>query len=195
MYVGAFLVATLAVLVLALLVVSFFAVRRLLSSWALYRGPKVINCPETLQPAGVEVDTRYAGLSAFFEGEPSLRLASCTRWPEKAGCGQECLAQVEDAPIDCGVRHMLETWYRGKPCIYCRTRFSTITWHDHKPGLVSPEGEFVSWSDVPHDRLPEVLNTHFPVCWNCDNIERFRREHPDLVTDITGRDRRSGVIR
>jgi hypothetical protein len=35
MYVGAFFVATVVVLVLALLVVSFFAVRRLQSSWML----------------------------------------------------------------------------------------------------------------------------------------------------------------
>lgn len=195
MVAGSYLIATISVAVLALLVISFFAFRRLFQTWLDYRGDKVITCPETEQPAGVTVDLRHAAKSAFLGAEPELQLSSCTRWPEKAGCGQECLFQIEAAPTECSVRFKLEQWYRDKFCIYCRKKFEQIHWHDHKPGLVSPDGQFVEWTDIPLDQLPQILNTHFAVCWNCDTIEKFRKEHPDLVTDITGRDRASGVIR
>jgi hypothetical protein len=195
MVVGSYLIATAAVAVLALLILSFFAVRRSLRAWADYRGPQVIVCPENHQPAGVNVDLRHAGKTSFFGAEPDLRLSSCSRWPEKAGCGQECLSQLEAAPGECSVRSMLEQWYRDKPCVFCRKTFGEIRWHDHKPSLVDAEGSFVEWGEIPAEKLPEMLNTHFPVCWNCDTIERFRRDNPDLVTDISGRDRASGVIR
>jgi hypothetical protein len=26
-----------------------------------------------------------------------------------------------------------------------------------------------------------VLETHFPVCWDCYIAQQFRRDHPDLV--------------
>ena len=195
MVLGSYLIATVIVAVLALLVISFFAFRRLFGVWMNYRGDQVIVCPETKLPAGVTVDLKRAQTSAFFGQDPDLRLASCTRWPEKAGCGEECLAQIEAAPGECRVRHKLEHWYVGRSCIYCRKKFDQVRWHDHKPGLVSPEGAFVSWDDIPVESVPKVLSTHFAVCWSCDTIERFRRQHPDLITDISGRDRASGVIR
>jgi hypothetical protein len=27
--------------------------------------------------------------------QPHLRLSECSRWPERQGCGQECLSQIE----------------------------------------------------------------------------------------------------
>jgi hypothetical protein len=192
---GSYLAATAAVAAVALILVGFFAARRAFRAWAVYRGPQVITCPETGKAAGVSIDTGRAERTAFLGGEPQLRLASCTRWPEKAGCGQECLAQIESAPGECSVRFKLEQWYRGKACIYCRKKFDAIHWHDHKPALVSAEGKFVDWVELPLEELQVILDTHFPVCWNCDTIERFRQQNPDLITDITGRDRASGVIR
>ena len=195
MTVGTYLVATLLVGLLALLILSFFAIRRAAAAWMLYRGPQVILCPETGRPAGVTVDMKHAEKTAIFSAEPDLRLASCSRWPERAGCGQECLSQIESTPGECAVRFQLEHWYAGKRCIYCRKPFEVIEWHDHKPTLVNGDGELLAWTDIAPEKLPEVLSTHFPVCWSCDAIERFRREHPELITDITGRDRRTGVSR
>jgi hypothetical protein len=41
----------------------------------------------------------------------------------------------------------------------------------------------VQWSEIPAEKLQEVMRTHQPVCWNCHIAETFRREHPELVVD------------
>ena len=116
-------------------------------------------------------------------GRPELRLRDCSRWPERAGCGQVCLTQVEESPEACLVRTMLERWYEGKRCAYCRRAFAAIRWHDHKPGLRAPDGGVREWSDVPPETLTEVLRTHRPVCRNCLVAEGFRLRFPELVVE------------
>jgi hypothetical protein len=128
------------------------------------------------------VDLRHALVTGTL-GRPQFRLRDCSRWPEKAGCGQECLAQVEEQPEGCLVRHVLEGWYRGKACAYCGHTFDAVRWHDHKPGLRAPDGGFREWSQVPPDEVPTVLATHRPVCWNCLVTEGFRRRFPELVVE------------
>ena len=61
-----------------------------------YRSKRILRCPETGRQAEVGIDaSRVAFTSAF--GRPRLRAKSCSLWPEKKGCGQECLRlpQVE----------------------------------------------------------------------------------------------------
>jgi hypothetical protein len=147
-----------------------------------YRGTRVVRCPENLEVAAVAVDARHAAATAF-RRQPELRLAACSRWPEKKGCGEECLRQIEAAPEDCLVRTMLVRWYAGKKCVYCGKAFSSIQWHDHKPALLGMDGRTVEWSQVLPERVPEELAHDRPVCWNCHIAETFRREHPDLVVD------------
>src|SRR4051812_21294683 len=86
---------------------------RLLSIWFRERGSRAIVCPENLRPAGVKVDAGHAALTAL-AGMEKLRLSACNRWPERAGCGQECLSQIEASPEGCLVRKLLEKWYEGK---------------------------------------------------------------------------------
>ncbi len=150
-------------------------------AWWTYRGRRVITCPETRQPAAVDVDTRHAALTAFTG--PDLRLADCSRWPEKRHCGQECLQQIEEAPADCLVRSLVTRWYAGKDCALCRKPIGTIHWHDHKPGLLTPEHHTLDWRDVPPEKLPAIFETHAPVCWNCYVAETFRERYPELVTE------------
>jgi hypothetical protein len=147
-----------------------------------FRGQRVVTCPETLQPAGVEVDATHAALTAY-RGRLDLRLRTCSRWPERESCGQECLRQIEAAPAECLVRTMLNAFYLGERCAFCGKPFGTIHWHDHKPGLVSPQGRTTEWHEVAAEELPKVLETHRPVCWNCHVAETFRREHPELVVE------------
>ena len=71
--------------------------RRLAAAWLTYRGRRVVVCPENRELVAVEVDARHAALTAS-QGRIDLRLDTCTRWPEKLGCGQECLGQIESAP-------------------------------------------------------------------------------------------------
>jgi hypothetical protein len=147
-----------------------------------FRGTRVVTCPENGHVTAVEVDARRAATTAF-RRQPELRLAECSRWPEKAGCGQECLRQIEAAPEDCLVKTMLARWYAGKKCVYCGQPFATVHWHDHKPALLGVDGRTVEWGQVPPEQVPAALAHDRPVCWNCHIAETFRREHPELVVD------------
>lgn len=160
----------------------FLFVRRLVATWLAYRGTRIVVCPETREMVAVEVDARHAALSAP-QGRPQLRLESCTRWPERRECGQECLGQVESAPEACLLRSILNDWYEGKACVFCGREFKAVEWHDHKPALLSPEGALVDWAAFRPEQVIDVLARHRPVCWNCRVSEGFRREHPELVTD------------
>lgn len=168
--------------VVAIAVVGFYAARVYLK----YRGQGVVYCPETGQPVAVEVDAAHAALT-FAHGVPELRLTNCTRWPERAGCGQECVAQIELAPEECMVRELMANWFAGKSCVYCRKPFGVINWMEHKPALYDVKARrTVEWNEIPPERLPVVLETYLPVCWNCHIAESFRREHPELVVERHG---------
>lgn len=78
-----------------------------------YRGTWVVTCPETRDPAGVEVDAAHVAATAW-GGEPKLRLKACSSWPEKAGCGQGCLAEVERDAEAAASR-----WFRVQSCVSC----------------------------------------------------------------------------
>lgn len=149
--------------------------------WKL-RGERLITCPEISQTEAVEVNARKAAFDAFI-GEHHLRLRDCSRWPERAGCGEDCLSQVEADPDGCMVWNIVHNWYADKVCALCQKPFGNINWHDHRPGLIDADGNTVQWTEVPPETLREVFLTHQPVCWNCHVAESFRREHPELVTN------------
>jgi len=167
--------------VVVLIALAFVAVV-FLKRYVKYHGKRVITCPETNCHEAVELDASLAAMSSFFE-RPELRLTSCTRWPERQDCAQDCLREIESSPFGCALRAMLDNWYKGKQCVYCRRVFEEVHWFDHKPALQAPEGGIVEWSDVRPEAIPDVLQTHQPVCWNCRIVEDFRAEHPELVTD------------
>jgi hypothetical protein len=81
---------------LIILAIAFSAVGFLwvLPAWREYRGKKTVTCPETGRSAIVEVDAARVARSAW-GGVPNVRLKDCSRWPERATCGQDCLVQVE----------------------------------------------------------------------------------------------------
>lgn len=58
-----------------------------------YSGSRLVECPENQQPAVVTVDARHAAATGL-HGRADLRLSTCTRWPERANCGQPCLPQA-----------------------------------------------------------------------------------------------------
>jgi hypothetical protein len=140
------------------------------------RGKRVIECPETHRPAAVKVDALHAAAGALL-GHPELRLADCSRWPEKAGCGQECLSQISERPEDCLVKTLVTRWYAGKACALCgKPAWSTAP--ERKPALLSPANTTVSWCDVAPEDLPDVLANYRPVCWDCHVVETVERLHP-----------------
>jgi hypothetical protein len=168
-----------AVLLAAVLVVLGRAFFR---NYLRFHGDSVISCPENQCAAGVRVDAVHAGLSGI-HGAADLRLESCTRWPERQDCGQECLRQIEAAPENCLVRSILTRWYHGKNCALCGKPIGEIDWAEHKPGLLSPEHKTVQWWEVPAETVPSVLAAYQPVCWNCHIVNRLMTEHPELVVD------------
>ena len=176
MSVQAELVAAIAAVFLAIVL------GRLALAWLKYRGQRLIACPETRQPAGVVVDAGHAAVTAL-GGAPELRLSSCSRWPERAGCGQPCLSQIAAAPEDCLVRNILAKWYEGKTCASCGRTMDMAEWLAAPPALMGAGGVSLDWSQVPADKLQETLAASRPVCFACHTASTLVREHPELISD------------
>ena len=172
------------VVVLAAVALTFVAAR-LLVAWFRFRGDRVITCPESQRPAGVRLDARHAALTSL--GRPDFKLSACSRWPERAGCGQKCVSQIEESPEGCLVRGILAEWYRGKSCACCGQVFGQIEWQIQKPALLSADKVFVEWSQIAAERLQETLEAALPVCFACHMANTLIREHPGLVTDRSRR--------
>lgn len=159
----------------ALLVMAATALRAVMG----LHGKRLVTCPETNAIAAVDMDLRYAAFGAAF-GRPVLRLAACSRWPERGRCGMPCLDEVEARGDACSVRGLLTRWYHDKSCACCRAPFGDIHWHDQKPALLAPDDRLVEWRDLAPETVPAVLATHRPVCWNCLIALLLRRQRPDL---------------
>ncbi len=170
-----------AVLVLAASLFVFRAIPAV-RAYRKLRGKRLVTCPETKAPAAVDVAAGEAGLGVFFN-EPTVRLKECSRWPERQGCGQDCLQQVEADSQNCLVWNIVSTWYEGKKCVFCHKPIGTLGEWDHAPALLGPDFRTAEWKDMRPEELPKIFGTHQPVCWNCHVAETFRRLHPELVTD------------
>jgi hypothetical protein len=170
------------VFVLAVVLLASVAVWRLGSAWLKYRGKRVITCPENHRPAGVVLDAAHAAATVFGKA-PELRLSECSRWPEKAGCGQECLSEVRESGTDCLVRNIIAKWYRGKVCAACGQAIGEIDWTGSRPALLLADRASVEWNQVPADELMGTLAVALPICFACHTANRLVREHPELVTD------------
>jgi hypothetical protein len=182
----AVIVAILSLCILALGIVIYMSVRGV-RAYLEARGKRLVTCPENHCAATVELDAQGAGVVAFRGGAYHC-LKDCSRWPEKQGCAQDCLSEIEALGAGCLVRNIVAGWYQGKRCVYCHKAVDTVAeWTGHTPALLGPDSKTVSWADVPAEHLPEVFLTHQPVCWSCHVAETFRREHPELVTDRPAR--------
>jgi hypothetical protein len=179
------------VITLVIVGVLYVLLRRPLNEYIRMRGARVITCPDNQQPAAVTVDARHAAFTTA-GGHEQLRLDSCSRWPEKAGCGQECLKQIETQPSDCLVRTQVGRWYADKSCAICGRALGAVEWASHKPALRAPDGRTLEWSDVKPETMYDVMRTHDAVCWDCHVAETFRRQRPDLVLDNPFADRPRG---
>jgi hypothetical protein len=179
--------------IIVLAVALWFGLRWLVRSSSRYRGTQTVTCPETKKPAIVEVDALHASLTSIV-GLPDIRLEECSRWPIKEQCGQECLMELDVAPERCLVSGVLMRWYRDKQCVYCKKAFPELHWVDHRPALLSPDGKLLGWNEVILDKLRNVLETHSPVCWDCNIAQTFRLDHPDMVVFRPWRNGVSGGV-
>lgn len=157
------------------LVVYFFARRK-------FSGERVITCPESHSREVVRVDAGHAAWTEL-RGEKDLRLDACSRWPERAGCGQQCLSEIENAPDGCLVRKRLEAWYTGAECALCGMSIGPIHWFEQRPGLLTPEHRALAWEEILARDLPAALENDRPICSDCLLAESFREKFPERVLD------------
>jgi hypothetical protein len=150
-----------------------------------YRGKMLFTCPETGKAACVNVAASDAARTSL-TGRPKIHLSECSRWPERQNCGQQCLSQLGADPQNCLVWTKVSDWYRNRTCVYCHKPFGELHWHDHRPALLGRDRKTVEWSEVPAEKLPELFETHLPVCWSCHIAETFRRKYPERVIDRPG---------
>jgi hypothetical protein len=143
------------------------------------RGARLVECPETQQSAAVVVDAMHAAWTTA-SSSTDIRLSRCSRWPDKAGCAQRCVRQIEAAPDACSVKHVLTKWYADKKCVVCNEGFNRVDWAHQKPTLMRPDGTIAEWYEFRPEQIPDALQTHSPVCWNCYVEETFRSQHPEL---------------
>jgi uncharacterized cysteine cluster protein YcgN (CxxCxxCC family) len=169
--------------VFAFLGASGYLAYRVTKYYRRLRGKRLVNCPETGKTAAVELDAKAAVKESLWS-TPALHLSECSRWPERKGCGQACLRQIELAPENCLVRNIIVQWYDKKTCVLCgHTVEAAEQSIGHTPALQDPQGKTVYWDEVTPEKLPEILETHKPVCWSCHISEKFRREHAEMVVD------------
>ena len=168
---------------MVLITATFIGLIMAVRTYLKYPGKSLVTCPETRKPAAVHVNAGKAARDALKGDHVQIHLDQCSCWPEREGCGQECLSQIENDPQGCSVWGLAQQWYRGRACAYCHEPIHKIHWHDHRPALLSPEKKTVQWSEIPAEMLPEVFETQLPVCWSCHMAETFRREHPERIVD------------
>jgi hypothetical protein len=132
----------------------------------------------------VELDAKQAAREAFAH-RPQMQLTECSRWPDRKDCGQQCLAEIATAPSGCLVRNIVINWFGEKECVYCGKSIAEVKewWVDHKPALLTPDRQIVTWNEFAAEQLPELFQKCKPVCWSCSATETFRKQHPELVSD------------
>jgi hypothetical protein len=160
----------------SVILLTWMAIR----GYRLYSRVQVVACPETRTPVAVKLHVVRAAATSL-TGNADLRISSCSRWPEKRNCGQECLSQIKTAPRDCSVQSILAKSYRGAHCALCGVDIGRPG-RGEKPVLMSPDRKTrIEWDEVPPQELPKVLSTHSKICWNCHMEESFRTLHPNLA--------------
>ena len=151
--------------------------------WRRTAAPRLVTCPETGEPHAVEIDPAHRlGQELLRHGETRLR--DCSRWPERADCDQPCLEQIARASDGCRVRALLDSYYADESCVLCGKEFGdSIDWYEHEPGFIDVDRHVLTWQDVPAEKLPEIMEDHHPVCWDCKVVEIVRQKHPGRITD------------
>jgi hypothetical protein len=138
--------------------------RRLARAGWRYHGGHIVTCPETQHAAGVVVNVWHA-IATSLTGKPRLQLRGCSRWPERASCGQECLSQFAANPQGLKVQSILRAWHEGKCCTCCGAPVSPACWTS-QPVLLTG-GSLKEWDEIPVSQLTEVLAAAQPVCFGC----------------------------
>jgi len=101
------------IVILITLASIYYVTPLAITTFRRYRGMRSVTCPETLKPCAVEVDARRAALTTVLS-HPEVRMKSCSRWPDRENCGQECVLQIQILPFDSSLRETLSCWNAGR---------------------------------------------------------------------------------
>ncbi len=142
------------------------------------RGRQAVKCPDSGQPADVEVDRKFAFWAAL-RGQEHSRLESCSRWPEKGDCGQECLAQLDASPEN--VDRLLTKWYEGKSCAICTRALTPSDWRGSRLAVLDQEHQLFELRQLQLEELQSALENKRPLCWSCHQGERARQAVPARI--------------
>lgn len=146
-----------------------------LQSYFRNRGRRTVICPDNREPVTVEMDNKHAFKTALC-GQEHTRLQSCSRWPEKGECRQECLAQVDPTPEN--LERLLKKWYQGKTCAMCERPLSAADWRRGRLALLNEKEKLFELRHMHLQDLPSALDRMAPLCWNCHQEERVRQAAP-----------------
>lgn len=153
------------------------------TAWIRLRGTRVVTCPETHKPAAVTIDTAHAAVTAVWE-KADLKLATCSRWPERHDCDQACVPQIVESGDETRSRTMAAHFFEGQRCTICGNRIDPINSAALQPGLLDiVTHEASAWDEIPGQDLPAAFHARKPICANCTLAESFRRRFPDRVVD------------
>jgi hypothetical protein len=154
--------------VVAILAVALLGMglRRAFKTYIVFRGMRIMACPETGQMVEIELKLWRAAMRGLLR-RPVLRVGACSRWPERAGCDEACVRQIEAAPGSHRVPVILAEWCLGRPCVCCGAPLRPLHVGQHQPHLMSKDRQIIEWRQVPPQDLARVLETCGPVCENC----------------------------
>ncbi len=142
---------------------------------------QVVVCPETKKRAEVEVDRRHA-LLTLLKNQKELRLKTCSHWPERADCDEDCLAQLEIGPL---TELVLGKWCEGKSCAICAVPIKRTDWQRGRAATVDVVNHLlVQLRDMDWEQLPMILDQHEPLCWKCHESELQKRRRNLQTTQL-----------
>jgi len=157
------------------------------AAWIRLRGTRVVTCPETHKPAAVTIDTGHGAMTAVWE-KADLKLATCSRWPERQNCNEGCVPQIVEGGDESRSRVMAAHFFEGRRCTICGNQIDPINAATLQPGLLDlVTHEAAAWDEIPAQDLPAAFHARKPVCANCTLAESFRRRFPDRVVDRIAR--------
>ena len=110
-------------------------------------------------------------------------LATCSRWPQRRGCDQACVAQIEASLDGTRARTIAARYFQGRRCVICQRRIAPPNAATRQPGFMNPVSrEVVAWNDVPAQNLPDAIESRRPLCADCTLAESSRTALPGPVT-------------
>lgn len=92
------------------------------------------------------------------------------------------LLKAEEVCAESGPRSLLVEFFADKACVLCGQELS-VEPGQHRRALLSPEGMTLEWADLRVEEIPDVRDTHQPLCWDCHVIEALYRMHAGHVTE------------